>query len=199
MGSRSSAMLASPALMRSGSSSGSSIQSLDSDSIGAGSAPLPSAMAAASHSQPIASPSSLASTSRMPSDTLDPVLALCTAVFPSGEAKTYWFTVVISTRRHVGEAGMMHWPGFIFDSVLFAKLPPASHWNSDADSFNSSILALLELAENCLDCTRVVVCLDKSLFNLPSVLRMFRLIGFELVHPQVYSFGDDFVLCGFEI
>ncbi|KAL2917975.1 Ornithine decarboxylase antizyme 2 [Polyrhizophydium stewartii] len=107
--------------------------------------------------------------------------------------------VVVSTRRSPGIADMLHWPGFILDSVLFVKLPALHSWCPEAMNFQDSILALLELAENCLECSRIVVCLDKSLRSLPSVIRTFRIMGFELVHPQIYSFGDDYVLCGYEI
>eukprot|EP00842_Homolaphlyctis_polyrhiza_P002708 jgi/Hompol1/3438/HPOL_006530-RA len=107
--------------------------------------------------------------------------------------------VAISIRRSPGQSEMLHWLGFVLDSVLFVKLPPASSWASDANSFKDSIHALLEFAESSLHCTSVVACVDKSLRILPAVMRLFNTAGFELVHPSVYSFGDEHILFGFEI
>ncbi|KAH6596036.1 hypothetical protein BASA61_003579 [Batrachochytrium salamandrivorans] len=106
---------------------------------------------------------------------------------------------VIATRQSLGQSDMLNWPGFIINSVLFIQLPPFAHWCPDPSGLFDSIRTLLELAEVCLSCTSVIVCIDASLQILPSTLCVFQQAGFELVHPQVYSFGNEFVLCGFEI
>ncbi|KAH6570703.1 hypothetical protein BASA62_004197 [Batrachochytrium salamandrivorans] len=159
--------------------------------------------------------SSLTTTSRsntnggFSSAALDPVVALCTARFAGGDVRTYWSTAGRKT-------GLVH----VRLSLLGSRLGSQT-CSTGLDSlstlffsFNShplhtgvlipqvsfdSIRTLLELAEVCLSCTSVIVCIDASLQILPSTLCVFQQAGFELVHPQVYSFGNEFVLCGFEI
>ncbi|KAJ3107237.1 Ornithine decarboxylase antizyme 2 [Phlyctochytrium planicorne] len=107
--------------------------------------------------------------------------------------------VCISSRlRGIEEGnGESCWPAFISRGTLFLMVP-----NSDGDlvssgfGFKESVAAVLELAEDVLDCTSVVICLDKTRSDLSEILRAFLFVGFEVVHPSVYAVNSKFVLVG---
>ncbi|KAJ3219265.1 Ornithine decarboxylase antizyme 1 [Dinochytrium kinnereticum] len=100
----------------------------------------------------------------------------------------------LSGRR---DANLSSWPAFISKGTLFLKVP-----NSDCDlvtsgfGFKESVAAVLELAEEVLDCSNVVICLDKGRPDLAQILRAFLFVGFEIVHPSVYNFSSCYVLVG---
>ncbi|KAK5666068.1 hypothetical protein QVD99_007681 [Batrachochytrium dendrobatidis] len=95
--------------------------------------------------------------------------------------------------------GMINWTGFLVDRVLFIKPPLVSNWTSNPFDLHTCIHYLLELVDNSLDCSRVIVCLDSSINDLSSILKTLGYACFERVHPNVYSFGQDYVLCGLEL
>ncbi|CAG8731757.1 15507_t:CDS:2, partial [Gigaspora rosea] len=62
------------------------------------------------------------------------------------------------------------------------------------------IVAILELAEECLKCDSLVVCLDKKYPQLSTLIRSFLYVGFELVLPGTFNhLNDDFLLVGIEL
>ncbi|KAJ8322674.1 hypothetical protein O5D80_008216 [Batrachochytrium dendrobatidis] len=106
--------------------------------------------------------------------------------------------MIISTHSSC-HMGMINWTGFLVDRVLFIKPPLVSNWTSNPFDLHTCIHYLLELVDNSLDCSRVIVCLDSSINDLSSILKTLGYACFERVHPNVYSFGQDYVLCGLEL
>ncbi|KAF0492646.1 ornithine decarboxylase antizyme [Gigaspora margarita] len=84
------------------------------------------------------------------------------------------------------------WEGFVMNSVLFLK-------GNGVVELKESIVAILELAEECLKCDSLVVCLDKKYPQLPTIIRSFLYVGFELVLPGTFSHSNDFLLVGMEL
>ncbi|KAK9323207.1 ornithine decarboxylase antizyme-domain-containing protein [Lipomyces orientalis] len=71
------------------------------------------------------------------------------------------------------------WMGSVVDRTLLIYFD-----KSMADSsmeLKAGLVALLDLATECLDCERAVICIDKQLMNLPMLIRNFYWVGFELV------------------
>ncbi|RIB04873.1 acyl-CoA N-acyltransferase [Gigaspora rosea] len=85
------------------------------------------------------------------------------------------------------------WEGFVMNSVLFLK-------GNGVVELKESIVAILELAEECLKCDSLVVCLDKKYPQLSTLIRSFLYVGFELVLPGTFNhLNDDFLLVGIEL
>ncbi|CAG8533092.1 13177_t:CDS:2, partial [Racocetra persica] len=90
------------------------------------------------------------------------------------------------------------WEGFVMNSmnsVLFLK-----DNGLNVVELKESIVAVLELAEECLKCNSVVVCLDKKSPHLSTLIRGFLYVGFELVMPGTFNHNsNDFLLVGMEL
>ncbi|CAG8694375.1 5525_t:CDS:2, partial [Funneliformis mosseae] len=95
------------------------------------------------------------------------------------------------------------WEGFVMDGTLFLR----GNAMESVDLFNlkkESIVAVIELAEECLKCHSLVVCFDKyssssSNNHLSMVTRIFLYIGFEIVAPGTFNHSNDFILVGMEL
>ncbi|KAK9389463.1 ornithine decarboxylase antizyme-domain-containing protein [Lipomyces mesembrius] len=71
------------------------------------------------------------------------------------------------------------WMGAVADRTLLIYFD-----KSMADSnmeLKAGLVALLDLATECLDCERAVICIDKQLMNLPVLIRNFYWVGFVLL------------------
>ncbi|KAI9355436.1 acyl-CoA N-acyltransferase [Zopfochytrium polystomum] len=91
---------------------------------------------------------------------------------------------------------VMYWPGFVCNGTFFVKAPLMEIESSQSLGFKESVAVTLELAENVLNCSTVIVCLDKARADLSHLVRSFLFVGFELVHPSVFGVGDHLVLVG---
>ncbi|KAJ3127710.1 hypothetical protein HK098_005946 [Nowakowskiella sp. JEL0407] len=100
-----------------------------------------------------------------------------------------------------GEGGRKgrEWKAVVAKSTLFVKVPASIDWEESGFGFKESVVAVMELAENVLECSELVFCLQKSRPDLTLLIRAFMFVGFEIVHPTVYNFGEDYVLVGSEL
>ncbi|KAL1920509.1 uncharacterized protein VTP21DRAFT_886 [Calcarisporiella thermophila] len=89
------------------------------------------------------------------------------------------------------------WTAFVHSGVVFIRPPLVGEWIDD--EFKNTIVALLELAEEVLQCGRVVVCLEKKGEELKTLVHAFMYIGFQLVTPDIYGYNDRFILVGYDI
>jgi len=96
--------------------------------------------------------------------------------------------------------GSTAWRAVVSTNTLFIKVPKSIEWGeNDGFGFKECVVAVMELAEEVLECSNLVVCLEKSRNDLTSLLRAFMFVGFEIVHPSVYNFGETYVLVGIVI
>ncbi|RKO87387.1 hypothetical protein BDK51DRAFT_41658 [Blyttiomyces helicus] len=66
-----------------------------------------------------------------------------------------------------GRGGLGSWPAFVANETMFVKIPEASLAGREPFAgFKENVVAILELAEEVLECSNVVVCLDKSRADL---------------------------------
>ncbi|CAG8527908.1 11151_t:CDS:2 [Ambispora leptoticha] len=87
------------------------------------------------------------------------------------------------------------WKGFVMNETLFLK----GSGLGDVD-LRESIVAVLELAEECLKCCSLVVCLDKKDPQLTTLIRTFMYVGFESCDPRVFNHDTEkFMLVGMEL
>ncbi|CAG8588067.1 11693_t:CDS:2 [Ambispora gerdemannii] len=87
------------------------------------------------------------------------------------------------------------WKGFVVNETLFLK--GSGLENVD---LRESIVAVLELAEECLKCRSLVVCLNKKDPQLTTLIRTFMYVGFEACAPQVFDHDTEkFMLVGMEL
>ncbi|KAJ1960002.1 hypothetical protein H4R35_007585 [Dimargaris xerosporica] len=103
----------------------------------------------------------------------------------------------IQARRHSNSHQVTVWQAFTFREILFVA-PPSYDLLSDSE-FRTSLLAILELAEDHLGCSSVVMCLARSQPHSADLVRAFMYTGFEMVHPSVYGHSSKFVLVGYEL
>ncbi|KAJ2081058.1 hypothetical protein H4R24_002629 [Coemansia sp. RSA 988] len=106
------------------------------------------------------------------------------------------------------------WHGFIVDGVLFVYV---SEFSGTEHDFRSTVMALMELAEDVLACSSVIVALPRALQissgNTPptasgglsldtaaaaSLVRAFMYSGFELVSPMLYCPSPAYILVGYD-
>ncbi|KAI9193723.1 acyl-CoA N-acyltransferase [Polychytrium aggregatum] len=105
--------------------------------------------------------------------------------------------VVNVISRTTASSGVKSWPGVVANNTFFLRIPEDStEWDPQGFGFKESVLAILELAEGCLECENVVICLEKSRADLTPLMRAFMFVGFELVHPSIYMFDSSLVLLG---
>ncbi|KAJ2237343.1 hypothetical protein IWW45_001029 [Coemansia sp. RSA 485] len=95
------------------------------------------------------------------------------------------------------------WHGFIIDDVLFVYV---SEFTGCEDSFRVAVMALMELAEDVLLCSEVIIALPRALSSAEhgggggaaSLVRAFMYSGFELVSPMLYQPSPAYVLLGYD-
>lgn len=89
------------------------------------------------------------------------------------------------------------WEGFVMDGTLFLRGNAMESVNLKKES----IVAVIELAEECLKCHSLVVCFEKEKqsSNLSMITRIFLYIGFEIVAPGTFNHSNDFILVGMEL
>jgi len=85
------------------------------------------------------------------------------------------------------------WDGIIMDNTLFLRDNGLEHV-----SLKESIVALIELTEEYLQCNTLVICLDKNNPILSTLIRCLFYFGFELVSPDTYNHSNEFILVGME-
>ncbi|CAG8519592.1 1464_t:CDS:2 [Dentiscutata heterogama] len=112
------------------------------------------------------------------------------AVFRSGAPHVDYFLTILSVQQHDCK-----WEGFVMNRVLFLK----GH-GLNVVELKERFVAILELAEECLKCNSLVVCLDKKCPHLSTLIRSFLYVGFELVLPGTFNHNSsDFLLVGMEL
>ncbi|KAJ1880645.1 hypothetical protein LPJ57_002120 [Coemansia sp. RSA 486] len=92
------------------------------------------------------------------------------------------------------------WHGFIIDDVLFVYV---SEFAGCENSFRVAVMALMELAEDVLLCSEVIIALPRALSSAghagaASLVRAFMYSGFELVSPMLYQPSPAYVLLGYD-
>ncbi|KAJ2161014.1 hypothetical protein GGF46_001816 [Coemansia sp. RSA 552] len=103
------------------------------------------------------------------------------------------------------------WHGFIIDDVLYMYV---SEFLGSEGHFRQAVMALMELAEDVLLCSSVVVALPRALQALPpqqqallspldadaaaSLVRAFLYSGFELISPMLYCPNPSYILVGYD-
>ncbi|KAJ3416497.1 hypothetical protein HDV05_001234 [Chytridiales sp. JEL 0842] len=92
------------------------------------------------------------------------------------------------------------WSAFISAKTLFIKVPESDTVTAaNGFGFKESIVAVLDLADDVLKCSNIVICLEKNRKDLASILRSFLFVGFEMVHPSVYNVGHKYVMVAQEL
>ncbi|KAJ2801391.1 hypothetical protein H4R20_003689, partial [Coemansia guatemalensis] len=152
------------------------------------------------------------------SDLLDEVFP--EGVPSQGELKSGIECIEADVRfQMLGNGGPLSaWHGFIVDGVLFVYVPEFSGTEHD---FRSAVMALMELAEDVLACSSVIVALPKALqmsssgnthptasasggglsldtAAAASLVRAFMYSGFELVSPMLYCPSPAYILVGYD-
>ncbi|KAJ1645472.1 hypothetical protein LPJ64_002941 [Coemansia asiatica] len=97
------------------------------------------------------------------------------------------------------------WHGFIIDDVLFMYVP---EFAGSESSFRTAVMALMELAEDVLFCSSVIIALPRVLSTgagpvvdanaAATLARAFMYSGFELVSPLLYQPSPSYVLLGYD-
>ncbi|KAJ1917158.1 hypothetical protein H4219_003348 [Mycoemilia scoparia] len=87
------------------------------------------------------------------------------------------------------------WHGFIMDNQLFIYIP---NFEGNDRAFRDCSLALMELAEEALQCTNLVVCMPKALSSTIELVRAFMYTGFEMVSPSVTRHNPNYILVGYD-
>lgn len=109
--------------------------------------------------------------------------------------------VMIATPTYFDWESVIHYEGFTLsmgnDKSLFIKFPRAFDWLTD--DFTSSVVALIELAENILDCDRVFVAVDRSVSELNNLARSLMYAGFSICpSPLPNGNTDKYLLLEYE-
>ncbi|CAI2171129.1 5040_t:CDS:2 [Funneliformis geosporum] len=86
------------------------------------------------------------------------------------------------------------WEGFVMDGTLFLQGNAMENFNFKKDS----IVAVIELAEECLKCHSLIICVERQTSFLAALMRIFLYIGFELVAPGIFNHPNDYLLVGME-
>ncbi|KAK9474077.1 ornithine decarboxylase antizyme-domain-containing protein, partial [Dipodascopsis tothii] len=94
----------------------------------------------------------------------------------------------IKLYNHIEE---QRWIGAVIDQVLVVYVGADAGANRLVE-MKGSLVALLDLATECLNCDRVVICLDKTVEDFSTVVRNFYWVGFELI-PTKRPLSDAWV------
>jgi len=71
--------------------------------------------------------------------------------------------------------------------------------SAESVSLRESIVALLDLADESLECTALVIVLERSSPNLGALLHSLMYVGGAVVTKPIFEVDDAFVLVGLEI
>ncbi|CAG80583.1 YALI0D04224p [Yarrowia lipolytica CLIB122] len=87
------------------------------------------------------------------------------------------------------------WIGFIENNVFhqFVSIPRDADWSQ----LKESVIALLDLASDCLECTGMVLYLDRECTHFQSLLRDFMWVGFTPKTAGVIS--EKWVMLGMDL
>ncbi|KAG5361239.1 hypothetical protein CJU90_2617 [Yarrowia sp. C11] len=87
------------------------------------------------------------------------------------------------------------WIGFIENNVFhqFVSIPRDADWSQ----LKESVIALLDLASDCLECTGMVLYLDRDCAHFQSLLRDFMWVGFTPKTAGLIS--EKWVMLGMEL
>lgn len=85
------------------------------------------------------------------------------------------------------------WHGFVMDDVLYTQVPD---FVGDDQQFRNAAMAFMELAEDILGCSSVLVALPKVAGA--TTVRAFMYSGFELVSPLLYQPDPAYILVGYD-
>ncbi|XP_070546436.1 ornithine decarboxylase antizyme 1-like [Ptychodera flava] len=87
-------------------------------------------------------------------------------------------------QHHLTDKLCVHWDAVLWQHKLVVELPKGNIPEGSRDSF----VALLEYAEEELQCSHVIVCFDKERFDRGILIRTFMFLGFAAVppgHPEI--------------
>jgi len=94
------------------------------------------------------------------------------------------FNVVLE--RVVIYVGGVEWNGVVFDDYgvkgLFLQ---GQHW-AGVD-LRKGLVAILDLASDCLGCSQLIIRLENTLGDTLSLLRTLMPLGFQLIHPNTHQ------------
>ncbi|KAI9291432.1 hypothetical protein K502DRAFT_344658 [Neoconidiobolus thromboides FSU 785] len=92
------------------------------------------------------------------------------------------------------------WSGFTTNSTLFFQPPCFDTWaDEDFRTWIFSITAILELAENQLNCEKIVVCVHKDSPDIADLIKALFYVGFQSVHPSVYNQSKEYLLISYAL
>lgn len=91
----------------------------------------------------------------------------------------------------------MKWSGCVVNGDSLLLRFPLTGLDEYFPAFKDIICALMELADQALNCCRIVVCVDKHLAR-QGLGRSFKTCGFHLMHPSRFSLKEDCMLFSFE-
>ncbi|KAJ1952092.1 hypothetical protein IWQ62_006300 [Dispira parvispora] len=116
-------------------------------------------------------------------------------VFPQTMQPDKWLW--ISSRCDTLPGGLSVWKAIVKQDTLFVD---ATCFDQLSDQeFRTTLLALLELAEDVLHSASIVMCVPRSNTQSSDLVRAFMYAGFELVHPGTYRHSPNYLLVGYEI
>jgi hypothetical protein len=109
--------------------------------------------------------------------------------------------VMIATPAYSDWESIILYEGFTTsmgpEKNLFVKFPRAFDWLND--DFTSSVVALIELAEDILDCDRVFVAVERSVAEVNNLVRSLMYVGFSLSpSPLPNGNTDKYLLLEYE-
>lgn len=98
----------------------------------------------------------------------------------------------IRLQNHIEE---QRWIGAVVDGVLVVYVGGqyGSSTSENTADMKGSLVALLDLATECLECDRVVIALDKLLPDLSSQIRNFYWVGFEMIKLGKSQLSDAWI------
>jgi len=125
-------------------------------------------------------------------DALDFLMAL----FPHQglQALSYSRSVSISA-PNIG----MAFEGVVIDVPGKPKTLYVDGKSAESISLRESIVALLDLAVESLECSVLIIALERSCPNLGALLHSLMYVGGSVITKPVYQVAPDFVLVGLEI
>ncbi|KAJ1650063.1 hypothetical protein IWQ61_009035 [Dispira simplex] len=116
-------------------------------------------------------------------------------IFPQTMQPDKW--LCISSRCDILPGGLSVWKAFVKRDTLFVDATCFDQLSDEG--FRTTLLALLELAEDVLQCASIVMCAPRSNPQSSDLVRAFMYAGFELVHPGTYRHSPNYLLVGYEV
>ncbi|KAJ1963012.1 hypothetical protein GGI12_002299 [Dipsacomyces acuminosporus] len=91
--------------------------------------------------------------------------------------------------------GSQPWHGFIVDDVVYMYV---TEFFGNDQCFRNAIMALMELTEDVLGCSSLIIALPKTAANSDGLARAFLYSGFEIVNPLLYQPSSAYILVGYD-